>query len=168
MKIALLAACFVNLKLIFAVFFRGVTYASIIFMASLWVGIGYQQGITAIAIDQAITQVFTDFQLDINLVRGIGTIDRKVHDPEIRQICRARDWQLQFFSAAALAIALVPSSSAIVQQQVQTPTVAEGAALLAAGSAGELLVAKQIYRCADQALTIAVAQVADTDKISCC
>lgn len=120
------------------------------------------------AIDQAINQVFTDFQLDLSLVMGVGTIDRKAHDPEIRDVCQTRGWQLQFFSAAALSIIPVPSSSAVVQQQVQTPTVAEGTALLASGSGGQLLVTKQIYRLAGQALTIAVAQAADTDKISCC
>jgi cobalamin biosynthesis protein CbiG len=137
-------------------------------MASLWVGIGYRQGTSAIAIERAINQVFTDFQLDLSLVIGIGTIDRKAHDPAIWQVCQDRDWQLQFFSAAALSIVLAPSSSAVVQQQVQTPTVAEGAALLAAAPGGQLLVTKQIYRLAGQALTIAVAQAADADKISCC
>jgi cobalt-precorrin 5A hydrolase / precorrin-3B C17-methyltransferase len=137
-------------------------------MASLWVGIGYQKGTSARAIDQAITHIFADFQLDLSLVIGVGTIDRKAHDPAIRDICQARGWQLHFFSAADLSIVLVPSSSAAVHQHIQTPTVAEGAALLATGSAGQLLVAKQIYRWAGQALTIAVAQVADADKISCC
>jgi cobalt-precorrin 5A hydrolase / precorrin-3B C17-methyltransferase len=137
-------------------------------MAILWVGIGYRQGTPAMSIDRSINQVFTDFQLDLSLVRGVGTIDRKAHDPAIWQVCQDRAWQLQFFSAAALSIVPVPSSSAVVQQQVQTPTVAEGAALLATGSGGELLVPKQIYRLAGQALTIAVAQVADADKISCC
>ena len=120
------------------------------------------------AIDQAINQVFTDFQLDLILVQGLGTIDRKVHNSEIQQVCQVRGWPLQFFSAEALAIVTVPSRSATVQQQVQTPSVAEAAALCAAGSRGELLVTKQIYRLAGQALTIAVARAADADKISCC
>ncbi len=120
------------------------------------------------AIDQAITQFFVDFQLDLSLVKGLGTIDRKVHDPEIQQVCQARGWQLQFFSAEALSIVLVPSLSTAVQQQVQTPSVAEAAALLAAGAGGKLLITKQIYRLAGQALTIAVARAADADKISCC
>ena len=137
-------------------------------MASLWVGIGYQQGISATAIDQAITQVFTDFQLDLSEGKGLGTIDQKAHDPEIWQICQNRGWPLQFFSAAALSIIPVPNRSSAVQQQVQTPSVAEAAALLAAGAEGKLLVTKQIYRLAGQALTIAVAQAADADKISCC
>jgi cobalt-precorrin 5A hydrolase/precorrin-3B C17-methyltransferase len=137
-------------------------------MAILWVGIGYRQGTPAMSIEQAINQVFTYFQLDLSLVRGVGTIDRKAHDPAIWQVCQDRGWQLQFFSAAALSIVLVPNSSAVVQRQIHTPTVAEGSALLAAGLSGQLLVTKQIYRLAGQALTIAVAQVADADKISCC
>ncbi len=137
-------------------------------MTSLWVGIGYQQGISTTAIEQAINQVFADFQLNLSLVIGVGTIDRKAHNPEIYQVCEIRGWQLQFFTAETLSIVPVPNRSSAVQQQVQTPTVAEASALLAAGSGGQLLVTKQIYRLAGQALTIAVAQAADADKISCC
>ncbi len=120
------------------------------------------------AIDQAIIQVFADFQLNFSLIKGLGTIDRKAHDPAIEQVCQSHKWQLYFFSSVELAIVPVPSRSATVQQQVQTLSVAEAAALLAAGAGGKLLVTKQIYRLAGLALTIAVAQAADADKIGCC
>jgi cobalamin biosynthesis protein CbiG len=138
------------------------------FMSNLWVGIGYQQGVPAIAMEQAIDRVFTDFQLERELVLGVGTIDRKVDDPMLMQLCQRRGWQLQFFAASVLALVTVPQASPRIQAQVGTPTVAAGAALLSAGGGSQLVVPKQIYGPAGQAITIAVAQTADPDKISCC
>jgi cobalt-precorrin 5A hydrolase / precorrin-3B C17-methyltransferase len=137
-------------------------------MSNLWVGIGYQQGVSAIAIEQVIDRVFTDFWLDRELVAGVGTIDRKATDSVLVQICQCRGWQLQFFAATVLTLVTVPQASPRIFEQVGTPTVAEGAALLSAGGGSQLLVPKRIYGQAGQAITIAVAQTADPDKISCC
>jgi cobalt-precorrin 5A hydrolase / precorrin-3B C17-methyltransferase len=126
------------------------------FMTRLWVGIGYQKGTLAPAIAQTIAQVLMDFQLDLSLVIGLGTIDRKADDPEIWQICQSHGWQLYFFSSAELAIVPVPHPSAL--PQLDTSSIAEAAALLAAGHSGKLLVTKQICWQAGKALTIAVAQ----------
>ncbi len=125
-------------------------------MHRLWVGIGYQKGISAPEIEQVITQVFRDFDLDLSLVCGLGTIDRKAHDPEIGQVCRTRGWQLHFYAAVALSIVPVPHPTNI--SQLDTPSVAEAAALLAAGHNGQLVVTKQICYQTSKALTIAVAQ----------
>ncbi len=122
----------------------------------LWVGIGYQKETIAPAIEQAIIQVFRDFELDLSLVLGLGTIDRKNSDPAIWQVCHHQKWQIQFFSAPTLATIPVPHPTTI--HQLDTPTVAEGSALLAAGQGGKLLVTKQVCWQAGKALTIAVAQ----------
>jgi cobalt-precorrin 5A hydrolase / precorrin-3B C17-methyltransferase len=137
-------------------------------MASLWIGLGYQKQTSAMAIDRAIIQVFSSFNLETSWIAGLGTIDRKVTDPEISIICQSKGWQLQFFSAAELAIIQVPRPSITIKIQVNTPTVAEGAAILSAGQGSELLVPKQICWQAGKALTIAVARAADADRISCC
>jgi cobalamin biosynthesis protein CbiG len=137
-------------------------------MGSLWIGMGYQSGVSTLAMEQAIAQVFIDFQLDLLRVQGLGTIDRKANHPEIYLFCQTKGWQLQFFSAAELAIVTVPHPSLVISTWLGTPTVAEGAAILAAGESSQLIVTKQICGQAGKALIIAVARVADADKIGCC
>jgi cobalamin biosynthesis protein CbiG len=137
-------------------------------MGNLWIGLGCQIDTSTTAIVQTVEQVFKDFHLDLSLVIGLGTVDRKAPHQEILQVCQIKRWQLQFFSAAELAIVTVPHPSITTTVQIGTPTVAEGAALLAAGSGGHLLVTKQIYWQTGKALTIAVARATNTDKMSCC
>lgn len=133
----------------------------IILMGNLWLGIGCQRGTTAIIIEQAIAQLVTDRSLDLGLFMGLGTVDRKAQEPGILAVCQTKQWQLRLFTAAELAVVTVPNPAMVVQAQVGTPSVAEAAALLAAGSGSQLLVSKQIYRLAGTALAIAVARAAD-------
>ncbi len=137
-------------------------------MGNLWIGLGYQKNTSTTIIVQTIGQVFKDFHLDLSLVIGLGTVDRKANDREIFDICQAKGWQLQLFAVAELSIVTVPHPSIATSIQMGTPTVAEGAALLAAGSGSQLVVTKQIYGLAGQALTIAVARATDADKMSYC
>jgi len=137
----------------------------------LWVGIGCERGTPQAVIDQAIDAALARQGLAAAAIAGVATLDLKANEPGLRACCRDRDLPLRCFTAAQLQSVPVPTPSAVVAAAVGTPSVAEAAALLAAGQVGaaiapdrepQLLVPKQIVRHRDQpgAVTIAIAQAA--------
>ncbi len=80
----------------------------------------------------------------------VATIDRRAGDPVITSL----GLPVRAFTAEALAAVDVPTPSEVVRAAVGTPSVAEAAALLAAGAGAELIVAKLAGREA----TVAVAR----------
>jgi cobalamin biosynthesis protein CbiG len=81
-------------------------------------------------------------------VAEIATLDRKTSEPGLQ----ALGLPMRGFTADALRDVAVPSPSAVVAAAVGTPSVAEAAALLAAGPDAELLVHKQANAVATVAL----------------
>jgi cobalt-precorrin 5A hydrolase / precorrin-3B C17-methyltransferase len=81
-------------------------------------------------------------------VRAVATIDRKMHEPAIVELARLMGAELSGFDAPTLAEAAttrrVPNPSQAVQTAVGTPSVAEAAALLAAGPGSVLSLGKQV------------------------
>ncbi|MBW4647927.1 MAG: precorrin-3B C(17)-methyltransferase [Kastovskya adunca ATA6-11-RM4] len=128
----------------------------------LWVGIGCERGVSKQLIATAIEQVFRANDLAEDAIAGIATIDIKADEVGILELCQERNLPLRTFSAQVLRGMDVPTPSAVVDQEVGTPSVAEAAALVAANHA-PLLVTKQIIR-ADSpsakggAVTVAIAQ----------
>ena len=80
----------------------------------------------------------------------VATIDRRAGDPVVTSL----GLPVRAFTAEALAIVDVPTPSEAVRAAVGTPSVAEAAALLAAGPGAELVVRKQAGREA----TVAIAR----------
>jgi cobalt-precorrin 5A hydrolase/precorrin-3B C17-methyltransferase len=70
----------------------------------------------------------------------VATIDRRADDPVVTEL----KLPVRSFTAGVLATVDVPNPSAVVQAEVGTPSVAEAAALLAAGPDAELVVTKQV------------------------
>ena len=66
----------------------------------------------------------------------IATVDRKATEPAIVELAAALGVPLRAFSADVLAAVPVPNPSGIVEAAVGTPSVAEAAALAAAGGVG--------------------------------
>ena len=140
----------------------------------LWVGIGCERGTSKQLIDRAITETFAKYNLAEEAIAGIATIDIKADEIGILEVCRDRDLPLQTFSAATLKQVVVPTPSAVVNQEVGTPSVAEAAAISAAQSfdsqnvkllerepnSNPLIVNKQIFKQEQQpgAATVAIAQ----------
>jgi cobalt-precorrin 5A hydrolase/precorrin-3B C17-methyltransferase len=77
--------------------------------------------------------------LDAASVSEVATIDRRADEPAVHALGRP----LRLFPADALGNVSVPTPSVTVQSAVGTPSVAEAAALLAAGPGAELVVAKR-------------------------
>ena len=129
----------------------------------LWIGIGCERGTSRQLIESAIQQVCLKYQLSEDAIAGIATIDLKADEAGLVELCRDRHLPLQTFSADVLRAVFVPNPSPVVDAEVGTPSVAEAAAIQAAGGEMQpesLKVAKQIFRAEGQpgAVTVAIAQ----------
>ncbi|HEX2274482.1 MAG TPA: precorrin-3B C(17)-methyltransferase [Acidimicrobiales bacterium] len=107
---------------------------------SLVVGVGASTGAPAAEVAGLVASALRRAGLDAAAVAEVATIDRRAADPAIG----ALGLPVRAFPAAELAAvgAGVPSPSAVVAAAVGTPSVAEAAALLAAGPGARLVVTK--------------------------
>jgi cobalt-precorrin 5A hydrolase len=76
-------------------------------------------------------------------VVAVATIDRRADEPCVVALAGARGVPVRAHSAAELAAVPVPTPSAVVARHTGTPSVAEAAALLAAGPGARIAVAKR-------------------------
>ncbi len=118
----------------------------------LVLGIGCSTEATADEAVSAALETLTDAGLAPAGVRAVATIDRRREHPATTGLARSLGCDLQAFPARKLAAVAVPTASERVQEAVGTGSVAEAAALLAAG--GRLLVRKRTAR----TVTVAVAE----------
>jgi cobalamin biosynthesis protein CbiG len=122
-------------------------------MPSIWIGIGCRRGISKIDLQDAIAQVLIEYQLTERTIAGIATVDRKANEIGLVEYCCDRALPLHCFSANRLKSMPVPSPSNHVEKIIETPSVAEAAAMCAAG-VEVLKVPKQVIR----GVTIAIAE----------
>ena len=122
----------------------------------LWVGIGCIRGATITQITAAVEQVLQRFHLAPEAIAGLSTIDLKADEVGLLEYVQTSQLPLKTYSAEVLKTVTVPNPSDIVEKAVNTPSVAEAAALEAAKEYGKavLLVQKQIT----DAVTVAIAQ----------
>lgn len=128
----------------------------------LWLGIGCERNSSLLLLQKAVNQAFSQANLAEAAVAGIASLDLKADEPALLALAAGRQWPLRFFRAEALAPIQVPNPSAAVAKEVGTASVAEAAALAAAGPGAELLAAKAILRGApgEGAITVAIAKAA--------
>jgi cobalt-precorrin 5A hydrolase / precorrin-3B C17-methyltransferase len=117
---------------------------------SLVAGAGCSTDAPADEIARLLESTLEDAGLARASVSTLATIDRRVDHPSVR----ALGLPVRSFCARELASVPVPNPSSAVNSAVGTPSVAEAAAILAAGSEAELVVAKRVSLSA----TIAVAR----------
>lgn len=124
---------------------------------NLWLGLGLQTTVTPGDLAAAIAQFLHQHHLHPthNNIIGLATLDRKTHHPAIAVIVAQYAWQLQAFDTATLAAVVTPNPSKIVQTRMNTPSVAEAAAI--AASQGVLQLPKQIQRRSSGFITLAIA-----------
>ena len=106
---------------------------------SLVVGVGASSCAPADAATGLLDRALAAAGLATESVGEVATIDRRAGDPVITALRRP----VRAFDAATLASIDVPHPSAVVAAEVGTPSVAEAAALAAAGPAAELVITKQ-------------------------
>ena len=117
---------------------------------SLVVGIGASSGAPADAAADLLACALVDAGLSSHAVGVVATIDRRAGDPVVTSLGRP----VRAFPAATLAGVVVPNPSDVVAAEVGTPSVAEAAALLAAGPGARLVVEKR----KGSAATVAIAR----------
>jgi cobalt-precorrin 5A hydrolase/precorrin-3B C17-methyltransferase len=106
---------------------------------SLVAGVGTSRGAPPDEVEALVKQALTEAGLARASLVEVATIDRRADEPAVVGL----GLPVRAFPASALAEVPVPSPSAVVAAAVGTPSVAEAAALLAAGRDGELVVTKK-------------------------
>ena len=125
----------------------------------LWLGIGCERDTDKALIAYAVEKVCAENHLAVEAIAGIATIDLKADEAGLLEFVQEKNWPLECFDAETLKALPVPNPSAVVEQVVGTPSVAEAAAI-AITKADQLRVPKQIIKkegCKG-AVTIAIAQ----------
>jgi cobalamin biosynthesis protein CbiG len=79
----------------------------------------------------------------VEQVDVVASADVKRDEAAIVALAARRGWRFVTFPAQALAAVPVPTPSAVVAAHAGTPSVAEAAALLAAGPGSELMILKR-------------------------
>jgi cobalt-precorrin 5A hydrolase len=121
------------------------------------VGVGARGGTPTEELRAAVDTVLGEAGIGGDDVAVLATVERRAADPAVREMARQRGWRLRGLPAEELARQDVPHPSVIVAGAVGTPSVAEAAALCAAGPGSRLLVPKRILR----GVTVAIAMAAD-------
>lgn len=132
---------------------------------SLVLGIGASRGVSADEIAELVARVLGDAGLAAESVCAVATADVKADEAGLVAYAAARGLPLVTFPAERLAAVDVPNPSEVVRAAVGTPSVAEAAALLAAGARGrgaELVAAKT----ASAMATVAVARLAPMGRLA--
>jgi cobalt-precorrin 5A hydrolase/precorrin-3B C17-methyltransferase len=130
----------------------------------LWLGMGCERGTSLSLLERLVEEQLAAGSLAPEAVAGLASIDRKGDEPALLELAARRGWPLRLFSPGALASVAVPTPSAAVAAEMGTASVAEAAALLAAGGGGRLLQPKQVAHRQDGeqgAATLAIAAMAE-------
>lgn len=112
----------------------------------LFLGLGFNRGTPTAKIEEAVSRVFEKHGLSLKAIRGVGTLDHKLHEPGFSAWLSKRDLKALGFSAEALNRA-VKEYGLEVSEAARAATgalaVAEPAALLGAGPGSRLIVSKE-------------------------
>ncbi len=122
----------------------------------LFVGLGCASYVVAEEAIETVGDVLAEAELQDRPVARLATIDKLLGYPAVIAVAESLRAELVGYPPAELDGVLVPTPSDYVRGQMQTKSVAEAGALLAAGH-GRLLVPKQIRR---KSITVAVAEAA--------
>lgn len=110
---------------------------------SLVVGVGTSSGADPAALEGLVLAALAEHDLHPASIAAVATVEAKRHEPAVVALAARMNLPLRVLPPAALAAVTVPNPSPVVEAAVGTPSVAEAAALLAAGAGAELVVPKQ-------------------------
>lgn len=129
--------------------------------ATLWIGIGCERNTSESLVDRAVASVLAQASLAPEAVAGISSIDAKADEPALLHLSEQHGWPFRLHNASSLAKVAVPTPSEVVKAEMGTASVAEAAALLAAGDGAPLRQPKQIFHAEpgeQGAVTVAIAE----------
>jgi cobalamin biosynthesis protein CbiG len=107
------------------------------------VGVGASRDCPAIELEALVEVALGLAGLAVGDVDVLATATVKADEPAVLALAQTHGWPLRLYDAPALAAVAVPTPSGVVARHVGTPSVAEAAALLAAGAAARLLLTKR-------------------------
>ena len=111
----------------------------------LVLGLGTRAGSSREELAAAIDTALRWAGLEHAGIAALATLDRRAGEPGVQAVAQRYGWPVTGFSAAALASVDVPHPSKNVAAATGTPSVAEAAALLAAGPGAVLVLAKTVF-----------------------
>ncbi|MEM1425324.1 MAG: precorrin-3B C(17)-methyltransferase [Cyanobacteria bacterium P01_H01_bin.130] len=123
---------------------------------TLWIGVGCERGTAADLLADSIETVLAEAGLATQAIAGLASLDLKRDEVGLLELAERWDVPTKFYDAQTLKSVPVPNPSAIVEQAVGTPAVAEAACQIAAAAA--LLIEKKTFRDERGACTVAVAR----------
>ena len=129
--------------------------------ATLWIGIGCERNTSVGLVERAVASALARSSLAPEAVAGISSIDAKADEPALLHLSEQHGWPFRFYNASSLAKVAVPTPSEVVKAEMGTASVAEAAALLAAGDGAPLRQPKQIFHAEpgeQGAVTVAIAE----------
>ena len=137
--------------------------------ACLWLGVGCERNTSLSLVRRAIRETLTGAGLAPEAVAGLASADRKADEAALLQLSAENGWPFRTFASAALSAVEGPNPSEVVRAEMGTASVAEAAALLAAGSHGSLLQSKRVFHADSKAatgdergaVTVAITQAAE-------
>ncbi len=127
----------------------------------LAVGIGCDRGTPLDTLQQALAEALTLAGATVGDVAAVASIDLKRDEAGLVALAETHRWTVVFYPAAQLATVPVPHPSETVRRHTGTPSVAEAAALLSAGTdMAHLIVEKHKLRGPDgRNATISIARI---------
>ncbi|MEV6597462.1 cobalamin biosynthesis protein [Actinoplanes sp. NPDC051346] len=105
-------------------------------------GVGVRSGVSATAVDEAIDTALALVGFSSTEVVALATLDSRA--PVLQPVAARRGWPLLLFPPELLADVVVPHPSARVATLAGVPSVAEAAALAAAGPDAVLVLPKRV------------------------
>jgi cobalt-precorrin 5A hydrolase/precorrin-3B C17-methyltransferase len=119
------------------------------------VGVGASTGADPDGLRQLVDYGLAGAGVSVAAVGAIATIDRKRAEPALVALASGLGVDCLSFTAARLAAMQVPNPSDVVLRTVGTPSVAEAAALAAAGPGAVLLLTKTVSATGDSTVAVA-------------
>jgi cobalamin biosynthesis protein CbiG len=129
---------------------------------SLVLGLGARAGVPAEELGAAVDVALQRAGLEPAAIVALATLDRRAAEDGVRAVARQHGWPVTGFTAAELAAIDVPQASELVAAATGTPSVAEAAALLAAGPDAVLVLPKTAF----PRSTVAIARGSLDDALS--
>ncbi|TGM86709.1 cobalt-precorrin 5A hydrolase [Leptospira licerasiae] len=128
---------------------------------SLILGLGCDKGIPLKVVENGILKVLKEYDLSLESIKGIASVDAKKEEPAFLEISQKYGWEFITFSPEKLDhVEGISEISKAASEYVGTRSVSEAAALLHSGS-DRLLVTKQKYKETEggKNLTVAIARI---------
>ncbi len=124
-------------------------------------GLGCDRGTPAETIARAVNEALAAASLKAAQVQVVASITLKANEAGLLAFAAAQGWTLSFYSPQQLAAVPVPNPSETVRRYTGTPSVAEAAALLAAGAdKSQLIIEKHKLRGPDgRNATVSIARI---------